>query len=233
MTAVLIQDSLNNASIKLAENINSLSSPSGNEIYKSVLPLLQWANYIYTAERTGDCDEFIDGFRASLVETIFCVSAGLARLALFSMRSQIDIILSWIYFKDHKKEYGKVQKSSYGFMLKSAVIKYLDEYEPNFRVRFATLTTEMTRTERDPYRLLSAHVHSQSLKTLPSATDFSSLVASDAICHELIVVQGEVTEYLSDILFSCFGGKWAGLPAELTVTLKSRLSEKSLSQVLS
>ena len=233
MTGSQIQDSLNNAAIKLIENINSTTSPNGTEIFETVQPLLQWANYLYTSERTGDSDEFIDGFRASLVETVFCVSAGLARLALFSMRSQIDIIMSWLYFKDHEKEYSKVQKSSDGFMLKSAVVKYLEEYEPSFKARFLVLISGKTRNEIDPYRLLSAHVHSQSQKTLPSATDFLSLIASDAVCHELILVQREVTEYLSDICFSCFGGKWASLPAELTDVLKVRLSEKALSEVLS
>lgn len=203
------------------------------EALMKVQLLLDWANYLYVSERTGHCNEFIDGLRSSLVETIFCVSTGLARLALFSMRGQIDIALSWLYFKDHPVEYRKVFRSSDGFMLKSSVISYLEEYEPKFKKRFQALSSNMTRQEKDPYKFLSAHVHSQSHMTLPAASSFESMVVKPEVTKELLLAQENVTEYLNDVLLSVFGSKWAGLPASVVNAVKARLSGDALAAVFS
>lgn len=231
MTDAKLKAEVEAAISTMMENVINPESAAPSEIFEKCTPLLSWLSYIHTSELTGCGDEFIDGFRASIVETVFCVSSGLARLALFSMRSQIDICCSWLYFKDHPFEYAKVHKTSDGFMLKSAVFSYLEDYYPHFKSRFSKLENSSCRVEKDPYRLLSAHVHSQSQKTLPTATSFSSIVATPQTSVELITVQAGVTEFISDILFACFGPKWAGLPDDLVIPLKDRLSQADLSVV--
>jgi hypothetical protein len=204
-----------------------------HKAYIAACPLLEWTNYLFASERTGICDEFLNGMRSSIVEAIFCTSAGLMRMSMFSMRAQIDIGLSWLYFKDHRIEYDKVHRSSQGFVMKGDAMAYLQEYYPGFTNRWNKLMAHMKRSEADPYRLLSAHVHSQSKQTLPSAGSFVDLIASEDISEEAISVQESVSEYLSDVFLSCFGPKWINLPASIVENAKDRVKGPAISIVLS
>lgn len=145
------------------------------------------------------------------------------RPALFSLRAQIDMILCWLYFKDHRVEWQLVCDAGEGFKLKTEVIKYLETYYDGFARRFSLLKTAKTRSQEDPYRLLSAHVHSQSITVIPTIIDLKSLVATQALCNECIKLQAECVEYVSDVLLACFAKKWSSLPVEIVDAARVRL----------
>lgn len=186
--------------------------------------LLAWLQYLQSSELTGVADDFIAGVKSALLEVAACTSLGLVRPALFSMRAQIDMALAWLYFKDHKVEWQLVCESGDGFKLKSDVLRYLDEHVDGFSARVAILKQARTRSQEDPYRLLSAHVHSQSSKAIPSVLDLKSAVGDSKLCDDCARLQFECSEYVSDILLSCFSSKWASLPGQIMDSTKSRLS---------
>src|SRR4051812_24873617 len=71
--------------------------------------LLAWLSYLKTWRLTGVADDLIAGSQSAIIEAAACLSLGLVRPALFSMRAQIDMCLSWMFFKDHKIEWERVQ----------------------------------------------------------------------------------------------------------------------------
>ena len=185
--------------------------------------LLVWLRLLKESECTGHADELLDGVRASIVEAAGCMSLGLARPALFAMRGQIDVALSWLYFKDHPIEWRKVCETGDGFMLKRDVIAYLESYSQSFKSRYGSLQKNATRRDADPYRMLSAHVHSQSFYTIPTYGDLEALVGKPETLQECAELQTDISEYLGDIFLSCFSGKWASLPDEIVKSVKKRL----------
>lgn len=196
---------------------------------QALRPLLEWLDYLRTCEATGTADVMLDGVHAAAVEASGCLALGLVRPALLAMRAEIDMVLAWIYFKDHPAEWDLVEQEGEGFKLKRELVAYCETQTsvyPQFKARFGLLEQSRTRRETDPYRLLSAHLHSQGTKTVPPLGPLASLVCSLTLCEDCVAIQGEVCEYLNDILFSCFADKWGSLPESVRRTTLDRLTDE-------
>src|SRR5208283_5229722 len=189
--------------IALTQRLTTDGAEVGYKICKASDQLIEWLDYLLASEATGQCDDFLDGLRASIVEVVGCGAAGLIRPAIFSMRAQVDIILSWLYFKDHPVEWAKVEDTGEGFVLKRDALEYLKQYVPRYDTRFAQLLAKRSRKEVDPYKMLSAHVHAQGVSVLPAHGKLETLVGPLAKSLELAVLQADVAEYISDVLLSC------------------------------
>lgn len=215
----------------LTQRLTTDGAEVGFKIYKASDQLLEWLDYLRASEATGQCDDFLDGLRASIVEVVGCGAAGLIRPAIFSMRAQVDIILSWLYFKDHPVEWAKVEDTSEGFVLKRDALEYLKQYVPRYEPRFAQLLAKRSRTEADPYKLLSAHIQAQRVSVLPTHRKLETLVGPLTRSIELAVLQAEIAEYISDVLLSCFGHKWASLPQNIAESARLRLGTEKIANV--
>jgi hypothetical protein len=195
--------------------------------------LRQWISHLCQKERTGIADELILGSDGLIREAAGFLSLGLVRPTLLSMRAQIDLVLSWLFFKDHPMEWKRVQTTGEGFKLKSDLIEYLKQiHNPNFGARWTVLSQTRTRKNEEPYRLLSAHIHCQVSATLPNVEKLTDLVGPREICDESIVIQKECAEYLGDVLSAVFLGSWAALPASIVADLKARVKSPQQLKVL-
>ena len=190
-----------------------------------------WIGYLRSAQLSGTADELLNGFHAALIETAGCLAIGLVRPAVFSMRAQVDILLAWLYFRDHPVEWEHVELTGEKYHLVSEVLKYLRIYNRRFHERLALLRTRREGREDDPYRLLSAHVHGQNSATVPPLVGVEQLVQPKARCLECVVLQEEIGEYLSDVLASCFATQWADLPECVTTSIKDRLGRGKLKEL--
>ena len=63
--------------------------------------LLDWLSYLRDSEATGVADTLLNGTQGAIGEAVACLTFGLVRPALSSLRAEIDMILGWLYFKDH------------------------------------------------------------------------------------------------------------------------------------
>ena len=192
---------------------------------------LAWLGYLRSAQTNGTADELLNGFHAAILEAAGCLAIGLVRPAVFSMRTQFDILFAWIYFKDHPVEWRHVELTGEKYHLVSEVRKYLGTFDRRFQKRFSLLRRQRTRGEEDPYRLLSAHVHSQNSATLPPLVGIEKLVQPKDRCLECVALQEEISEYLSDVLTSCFVTQWADLPESVTESIRNRLGAKKLEKL--
>ena len=184
--------------------------------------LILWLHYLHMYHRTGTADCLIDATASAAREGIACIALGLVRPAINSLRSQIDMSLSWLYFKDHPVEWGRVQDVGDGFKLKTELLKYLGDSFVRYQSRFGLLRDCKTRKLDDPYRLLSAHIHGQSELVLPEVENPKDIVAAPKAQIEAIELQGECSEFINDVFWSVFADRWASIPAELKTTLESR-----------
>ncbi|WP_310452750.1 hypothetical protein [Sulfuritalea sp.] len=184
--------------------------------------LLLWLQYLRTSQTTGTADCLLDATISAAQEGIACVALGLVRPALNSLRLQIDLSLAWLYFKDHPIEWRRVQDTGEGFKLKTELLKYIGEMIIRYPARFGLLRTIKTRSQEDPYRLLSAHIHGQSESALPQVQKPKDIVATPKVQDEAIALQRECSEYINDIFWSVFTDRWASVPMELRTTLENR-----------
>ena len=188
--------------------------------------LLDWLNYLRQSEATSVANALLDGTQGAIVETVGCLALGLVRPALASLRSEIDMMLAWLYFKDHKVEWNRLRDTGQGFQTKANVWSYVKDHWPGFQSRFNLLAKEHTRREEDPYRLLSAHIHGQTDFTAPKVGQLVELVGDAQLSEDCVILQHDVAEYIGDVLLSLYGDKWTALPGSVMNGLEHRLNTK-------
>ena len=188
--------------------------------------LLDWLNYLRQSEATGVADALLDGTQGAIVETMGCLALGLVRPALASLRSEIDMTLAWLYFKDHKVEWNQLRDAGRGFQTKAKVLDYVKKHWPGFQSRFKLLTQKHTRREEDPYQLLSAHIHGQTDFTAPRVGQLVELVGDAQLSEDCVILQHDVAEYIGDVLLALYGDKWTALPGSVMNGLEHRLNTK-------
>jgi hypothetical protein len=190
--------------------------------------LLSWIQYLMGATTSESPKVLLRGVQAAAIEAAGCVALGLVRPALFSMRGQIDMMMAWMYFRDHAVEWRYTQNNAGEGKLRGEVTKYLGQYIPRYKERYKLLQEKMSRRVEEPYNLLSAHVHSLTPPTVPTLTSLSSLVCGVAVCRECVCVQSDVTEYLNDVCLATYVGNWADLPENVRTAANARLSSAQL-----
>ena len=190
-----------------------------------------WLGYLREAQSQATAAELLDGFHAALIEAAGCLAMGLVRPAVFAMRAQVDMLLAWLYFRDHRVEWEHVELTGERYQLASDVLKYLRTYDTRFQARLRLLRGHRTRGEEDPYRLLSAHVHGQNSATIPPLVRIPELVQPMARCLECVTLQGEISEYLSDVLAAHFAAQWQDLPKSVTESIAGRLGPAALKKL--
>lgn len=183
---------------------------------------LLWLHFLSQTQLTGTADCLLDGAASAIREATACVALGLVRPALCSLRLQIDLSLGWLYFKDHPIEWAKVQATGDGFKMKTELLKYLTDSYDKYGTRFGTLRDCKTRSQDDPYRLLSAHLHGQSEHVLPKVKIPSDIVAPIEAQQEATQLQFECAEFINDVLWSVYADQWKNIPTELRTTLECR-----------
>lgn len=185
--------------------------------------LLVWVALLRKSYLTGVADELLFAVSSSIREAAALAALGLVRPVLFSLRAQTDLMLSWIYFKDHPVEYRTLCRTGDGFVLKKDAINYLRENFPGFSERLGVLNSVAVRSEIDVYRLLSAHVHSQSPFVISEVRRLKDIVRSHGLINQCCLLQKDVAEYLSDLICAAgFVGELA-LPTAIKADLVSRL----------
>lgn len=211
---------------ELAKAATSFSNANGEALSTAVESssalLVYWLSYLATYHRTSVGDGLLEAVGSSIRETAGALSLGLVRPALFSLRGQVDLLLGWLYFKDHSVEWTYVNQTGDGFKLKKEVLQYLEQHGQRFAARFSTLKEIRTRKEADPYRLLSAHIHAQSDQVLPIVIDLTDLVRPIDHCRECADVAFEVSEFLNDVLLAVYLEQWASLPPAIQAALGAR-----------
>ena len=216
------------ASTKLLAACSAISQSEGERLCEEAdlgtKPLVKWLEYLEQSEDTGVAQCLLSGVRAVLYEAIGCISLGLIRPAIFSIRTQADLILSWLFFKDHAVEWDRLEMTGDGFKLKADALVYLGNHYLNFNERFAMLRIQSKWPGIDLYRILSAHVHCQSSIVVPKVAKLADIVRPVETCDECIGLQLACAEYICDVLLSCYSSKWTALPPEVAAFGVDRLT---------
>lgn len=226
-----------------AEQVNLLASAASNfaesngakvgaDMEQAAKLLIAWCDHLDKFAKTGTADELLAATMAAVREAAALAALGAVRPCLFSMRAQIDLILGWIYFRDHPVEYRIVCSTGDGFKLKSEVLKYLKECFVPYASKIGALDQIATRQAVDTYRLLSAHIHAQSDHVLPKLNDLKDLIGELDLVSQCISIQADVSEYISDQIFSVSLIGTDSLPEFIANQIRSRAVSPAQSALL-
>jgi hypothetical protein len=192
--------------------------------------LLTWIGYLRSSVSREVADRLLDAIQATCIEVAGCLSIGFVRPAVFSIRSQLELLLAWVYFNDHPVEWQYAQINLDEYPMRAENLKYMRSHSDRFLERFALLLKCKKRREDDPYGLLSVHVHSVSAAAAPSIGELRTLVQDKKRCDECVELQKEVAEYLTDVLAAWYADHWHDFPVDIKDHLAARLTPSPLKQ---
>lgn len=190
--------------------------------------LLVWFAYLRSTFSRQVADRLLDAAQATAIEVAGCISTGLVRPAVFSIRAQLELTLAWMYYNDHPVEWQFFEATGKDYPMRAVIVRYLQSTSARFADRFKLLQKTKKRKDDDPYALLSVHVHSIAAKGGPVIGSLSSIVQSAKNCDECIELQKQVAEYLTDTLGAWYADRWHDLPADIRTHLSGRLNQKDL-----
>lgn len=213
---------------KLLTAARALSEADGADLVEAIDSgsklLLDWIGYLQGFAATGHAKELLDCVRAAVRDVAGCLSLGLVRPALFSIRVELELFLAWMYFKDHEVEWKHSKDTGKDFPLRASNLKYLKKFSRGFDKRFNLLDANSSRSKSNPYELLSIHVHSTAMLAMPAPGPLEGMVCAKEACDDCCKLQVEVCEYLSDVLVSHYASRWIDLPESIRSNVESRLT---------
>lgn len=123
--------------------VNEFTDKHGSTLTRQVEEhsslVLQWLSYLNSYHRTGTADELLAAYSSAIRETSACLASRDDSPCTFCYENSNHGILAWIYFKDHPKEWHRINKTGEGFKLKKELFDYLSNYYAGFGTRYGIL----------------------------------------------------------------------------------------------
>jgi hypothetical protein len=187
--------------------------------------ILDWLAWLREERYDAAVGEMLGGIRSSLLEVCSYVSVGLARSAILSMRTGIDLVLAYSYFSDHPAEWRHVNATGDGFMLKKDIEAFHQKYTSGYGRRGGVLTQAFGSRLGDSYRILSAHIHGQSTFTISNAGKFVDLVFNSEFMKSIVELHAIATVGMCDFLVSVYGHDPMAIPLSSRYRLQNTLTK--------
>ena len=197
----------------------------GKESEVAGVPILSWTTYLKSIHNNRIAIELLNGTESALVEACAYCCLGLGRASISSIRTQVDLLLSYTFFRDHPEEWRKVQDTGDGFELFRDIIKHHKEMDKEFNTRYGIVNTVVTPTLKELYGKMSAHIHAQSSFTIPTSSKLRDIVLKEEQMKSILDLQQKTARALSATLLAIYSKNWANLPPELYKSTKSQMSK--------
>ncbi|BBU61503.1 hypothetical protein MSC49_14380 [Methylosinus sp. C49] len=199
-----------------------------DRIESDAVLILTWTQYLEANRSNHFADNLIRSVRSEVIEAAGYLSIGLVRPALYALRLQIESMLAWVYFNDHKVEWLHTINTDHDFPMRAQNLKYLSTFSARYSARFKLLEEARTRKVKEPYALLCTHVHATCIPAMPSYADFGALVNSKSEISDCIDLVAAVSEYLSDVLSAWYADAWHDFPPVIKSRIEARLGQSDL-----
>ncbi len=188
--------------------------------------ILVWLHWYRSHRVPLAAADLLPGTHASVLEAIAYVSMGLGRAALTAIRTQIDLALSFTFFKDHPVEWSRVTSTGEGFFLRGDVYNYHKTTDKGFVSRLGIIETKAGVSLETLYKTLSAHIHGQSPFTVPNSKEMKDLIWSKPKLDSVVKIQNQTALALSNFLLAVHSKEWVDLPPGLVSEAQTLLAEK-------
>lgn len=221
------EDQLVEASKAIVAHVHDQGGVLGNACMGAGASVLTWIDWYQRCRPNSCATELLAGARSCVLEAVSYVGLGLGRAALTAIRTQVDLILGFTYFREHPAEWRLVNWTGDGFKLRSDIVKYQCSMEPGrggFNDRLGLIDQANKPTLEVCYRILSAHVHGQSVNTVAKTGTVGELISAPSILLQVVELQKQTATALSAYLLALHAREWNELPPALVQWGRSIMS---------
>ena len=102
---------LKNACQAIVAHVGSDGVPLGTSCMDAASPVRTWICWYSDCRPNSHAPELLDGAKASVIEAVSYVGLGLARAAVTAIRTQVDLMLGFTYFREHTADWRLVNST--------------------------------------------------------------------------------------------------------------------------
>ncbi len=209
----------------LTKSSNILLPLIGKEAEEAGAPILSWTTYLKSIHNNRSAIELLDGTESALIESCAYCCLGLGRASIASIRTQVDLLLGYTFFRDHSEEWKRVQETGEGFELFKDIIEHHGKMDADFKQRYGAINTVVTPTLKELYGIMSAHIHAQSPMTIPTSSKMKDIVLKKEQMKSILDLQQKTARALSATLLAIYSKNWANLPPRLYESARLQMSK--------
>jgi len=196
-----------------------------DEVLASVPLTVAWVKAEEATNPAFPASRLLTGSKLALLEAAACWGAGLNRGAAGSLRTLIENLFAWLYYKDHPVEYAAVERKHSELLLPKAVITYLKNVDRGFDTAHAFLKEKMGRPNDYYYSDVSEYVHAHPSHVLPGKPPWELAVTIPRDSGFLAICE-HADEFVSDGFSTHYRASWGIVPDVTKSDLSARLGTK-------
>jgi hypothetical protein len=210
------KDQVSEAAASIGAIASGFGLKQGEACGRAAQPIVDWIRWYRSHRPSSSGPELLDGARSAVLEAVAYVTFGLGRASISAIRTQVDLLLGYSYFREHPAEWRRVCQTGEGFKLKSELLKYHKEIQPSFAIKLALIEQASGQSLDEVYGVLSAHIHGQSKHSTPKAQELKELAWSEKRLSEVVEAQRRTAIALSNLLLAVHSREWTELSPALT-----------------
>jgi hypothetical protein len=184
-----------------------------------------WVDYAWPLGADNAARPLLVGAKISLLEAGTSWGIGSNRGAAASLRTFVENIFAWLYYKDHPVEYGLVSSREDDLVLPKAIKLYLQRTDKGFEKAWSILLGAALRETDYYYSDISQYVHAH--PSFSSTTsDISNSIISVPRDDGFLVLSSYADEFVSDAYLTLHRHHWDMIPAAVKDNAQQRLGPK-------
>jgi hypothetical protein len=206
---------------RLRRNLDTFDE--GLEAFLKALPLSQeWIQREWLLSDANSARTLLVGAKVSLLEAGTAWAIGSNRGAASSLRSYIENVFAWLYYKDHPVEFRAVVDRKIDMMLPKAVQTYTKTVDPGFDKASAIISRKRERPSEYFYTDVSQFVHAH-----PGFASHSTTIDEMAVSlprdNSFITLSKMADEFISDNYLVFYRASWGDVPGLVQENASARL----------
>lgn len=184
-----------------------------------------WLDRFDGENPTNPANRLLRASKSASIEAVSAVSMGMARPAIFLLRSHFELFMMFLFYRHHSVELRAAENEVEFMKLPGDIVKYLRKYFLDFDKRWKLLDGKKSRAKTEGYGRLSEIVHGSSLTAAPAGKLPVDVCLSPAELAPIVELIADIAEELSDLAVAAHEGNWMSLPTAVQSNLQVRSLE--------
>jgi len=213
---------------EIAARLEKNAANAGSQIgeFIKLFPLsMAWIEYYWPMSPHNNAVSLLVGSKISLLESGASWSVGSNRGAAASLRTYVENIISWFYYREHPVEFRMVSQGIDDLWLPKAVISYASKIDPTFEKHHSALFKSAIRETDYYYGTISGYIHAHP-KFTNSPKKLAEIVVSVPVDPGFSKICKNTDEFISDFYATVHRKSWDTVPDVVKLNVSSRLDKK-------
>jgi hypothetical protein len=186
---------------------------------------IAWVTAEQAMNPTFAAARLLAGSKLALMEGAASWATGLNRGAAGSLRTLIENLFAWLYFKDHPVEFAAVERKDADLLLPKAVLTYMKSIDRGFETAYGLIKDKKTRPADYYYSDISEYVHAHPSHVLPGKASWE-LAVTVPPDSGFLTISKHADEFISDAFSTHYRASWGIVPQKVKDNLSARLGDK-------